>query len=82
MRSRVIALMADAIAATSALAQPAHAAPLIDGVYRFAALTDGRCLVWPELHGPVGTVSLGYCTDSTYTSATPRRTGRYSKGPT
>ncbi|MEU1423358.1 hypothetical protein [Kitasatospora sp. NPDC005751] len=69
MRSRVIALMAAAIAATSALTQPAHAAPLIDGVYRFAALTDGKCLVWPKLHGPVGTVSLGDCTDSTYTSA-------------
>ncbi|MEV7297409.1 hypothetical protein AB0N79_38240 [Streptomyces microflavus] len=47
MRSRVIAVTAAALAATAALAQPAHAAPLPDGIYRFAALTDGKCLVWP-----------------------------------
>ncbi|AWZ05937.1 MULTISPECIES: hypothetical protein [unclassified Streptomyces] len=69
MRSRVIALMAAAVAATAALTQPAHAAPLMDGVYRFASLADGKCLVWPKMHAPVGTVSLGECADATYTSA-------------
>ncbi|MER5712291.1 hypothetical protein [Streptomyces sp. NPDC002122] len=69
MRSRVIAVMAAALAATAALAQPAHAAPLVDGVYRFAALTDGKCLVWPRTHASIGVVSLGDCTDTASTSA-------------
>ncbi|WP_309051494.1 hypothetical protein [Streptomyces sp.] len=68
MRSRVIAVAA-ALAATAALAQPAHAAPLADGVYRFAALTDGRCLVWPKTHASIGVVSLGNCTETASTSA-------------
>ncbi|MFE2749696.1 hypothetical protein ACFXKX_36205 [Streptomyces scopuliridis] len=69
MRSRVIAVMAAAVAAAAALAQPAHAAPLVDGVYRFAALKDGKCLVWPKLNGNIGVVSLGACTDNASTSA-------------
>ncbi|WP_019354278.1 hypothetical protein [Streptomyces sp. AA1529] len=69
MRSRVIAVTAAALAATAALAQPAHAAPLVDGVYRFAALADGKCLVWPKTHGSIGVVSLGACTDTPSTSA-------------
>ncbi|MFJ6798910.1 hypothetical protein [Streptomyces sp. NPDC091268] len=69
MRSRIIAVTAAALAATAALAQPAHAAPLPDGVYRFAALTDGKCLVWPKTHGSIGAVSLGACTDTASTSA-------------
>ncbi|MDK1474889.1 hypothetical protein QNO07_15915 [Streptomyces sp. 549] len=69
MRSRVIAVMAAALAATAALAQPAQAAPLVDGVYRFAALHDGKCLVWPKTHGNIGMVSLGACTDTASTSA-------------
>lgn len=69
MRSRVIAVMAAALAATAALAQPAQAAPLVDGVYRFAALQDGKCLVWPKTHGSIGMVSLGSCTDTASTSA-------------
>lgn len=69
MRSRVIAVMAAAVAATAALAQPAHAAPLVDGVYRFAALKDGKCLVWPTTHASIGMVSLGACTDNGSTSA-------------
>ncbi|MEW5629294.1 hypothetical protein AB1388_22395 [Streptomyces hydrogenans] len=69
MRSRVIALMAAALAATAALAQPAHAAPLVDGVYRFATLTDGKCLVWPKTHASIGVVSLGDCAETASTSA-------------
>ncbi|OIK25543.1 hypothetical protein [Streptomyces malaysiense] len=69
MRSRVIAVTAAALAATAALAQPAHAAPLVDGVYRFAALTDGKCLVWPKTHASVGVVSLGACAGTASTSA-------------
>lgn len=69
MRSRVIAVMAAAVAATAALAQPAHGAPLVDGVYRFAALKDGKCLVWPKTHASIGMVSLGACTDNGSTSA-------------
>ena len=68
MRSRVIAVMAAAVAATAALAPPAHAAPLLDGVYRFAALSDGKCLVWPKTHASIGMVSLGACTDNGSTS--------------
>ncbi|MGW3628475.1 hypothetical protein [Streptomyces sp. NPDC000880] len=66
MRSRVIAVMAATAAAAAALVQPAHAAPLVDGVYRFAAFTDGKCLVWPKTNGPV---SLGACTDNASHSA-------------
>ncbi|UNZ19100.1 hypothetical protein [Streptomyces sp. 891-h] len=69
MRSRVIAVMAATVAAAAALAQPAHAAPLLDGVYRFSALKDGKCLVWPKLSGHTGAVSLGACTDTASTSA-------------
>ncbi|WP_339151241.1 hypothetical protein [Streptomyces sp. F41] len=69
MRSRVIAVAAATLAATAALAQPAHAAPLPDGVYRFAALTDGKCLVWPKTHSNMGLVSLGDCTENANTSA-------------
>ncbi|MFG2532152.1 hypothetical protein [Streptomyces sp. NPDC048516] len=69
MRSRVIAVMAAAVAAAAALAQPAHAAPLVDGVYRFAALNDGKCLVRPNLNGSAVAASLGACTDNTSTSA-------------
>ncbi|MER6088057.1 hypothetical protein [Streptomyces bluensis] len=69
MRSRVIAVMAAAVAATAALAQPAHAAPLVDGVYRFAALKDGTCLVWPKANVNTGPVTLGACTDNASTSA-------------
>ncbi|MET7647616.1 hypothetical protein ABZS83_29080 [Streptomyces sp. NPDC005426] len=69
MRSRVIAVMAAAVAATAVLAQPAHAAPLVDGVYRFAALQDGTCLTWPKSAGNRGMVTLGDCTDNPNTSA-------------
>ncbi|UZI26996.1 hypothetical protein [Streptomyces sp. VB1] len=69
MRSRIIATMAAAAAATAALAQPAHAAPVVDGVYRFAALQDGTCLVWPRSHASIGSVGLGACTDNASTSA-------------
>jgi hypothetical protein len=69
MRSRVIAVMAAAAAAIAALPQPAHAAPVIDGTYRFAALQDGMCLAWPRSHGSIGSVGLGACTGSTSTSA-------------
>ncbi|MET9218286.1 hypothetical protein ACIOC1_15300 [Streptomyces sp. NPDC088197] len=69
MRSRVIAIMAAAAAATAALAQPAHAAPLVDGVYRFAALKDGMCLTWPKTKARIGMVALGACTDTASTSA-------------
>ncbi|WP_340562969.1 hypothetical protein [Streptomyces sp. GSL17-111] len=69
MRSRVIAVTAAAVAATAVLAPPAHAAPLVDGVYRFAALRDGACLVWPKSGGHVGTVSVGACADTASTSA-------------
>ncbi|MFF8096190.1 hypothetical protein [Streptomyces sp. NPDC016675] len=69
MRSRFLSVLAAAVAATSALAQPAHAAPLVDGVYRFAALQDGKCLVWPKTHANIGVVSLGACTESASTSA-------------
>lgn len=69
MRSRIIAVMAAAVAATAALAQPAHAAPLVDGVYRFAAFKDGKCLIWPKSHKNIGMVSLGACTDNASTSA-------------
>ncbi|MER7723308.1 hypothetical protein [Streptomyces sp. NPDC096323] len=69
MRSRVIAVMAAAAAATAVLAQPAHAAPLVDGVYRFAALQDGKCLIYPKPGGYRGAVSLGDCTDNANTSA-------------
>jgi hypothetical protein len=69
MRSRVIAVMAAAGAVAAALAQPAHAAPVVDGVYRFAALKDGKCLVWPKRNGSTGVVSLGACADSASTSA-------------
>ncbi|MEU1350937.1 hypothetical protein ACFYPA_11060 [Streptomyces sp. NPDC005775] len=69
MRSRVIAVMAAAAAATAVLAQPAHAAPLVDGVYRFAALQDGKCLIWPKTAGNRGTLELGDCTDNANTSA-------------
>ncbi|MGY0071001.1 hypothetical protein ACWZEH_30355 [Streptomyces sp. QTS137] len=69
MRSRVIAIMTAAVAAVASLAQPAHAAPIVDGVYRFAALQDGKCLVWPKTHGSIGAVSLGACTDNASTSA-------------
>ncbi|WP_371096718.1 hypothetical protein [Streptomyces sanglieri] len=69
MRSRAISVMVAAVATAAALAQPARAAPLIDGVYRFAALKDGQCLVWPKLNGSTGMVSLGACTDNSATSA-------------
>ncbi|WP_326734884.1 hypothetical protein [Streptomyces sp. NBC_01022] len=69
MRSRIIAVMAATVAATAALAQPAHAAPLVDGVYRFAALQDGKCLIWPKPNGNRGMVSLGDCTENANTSA-------------
>lgn len=69
MRSRVIAVLAAAAAATAALAQPAHAAPVVDGVHRFAALQDGKCLVWPKSHASIGSVGLGACTESASTSA-------------
>ncbi|MEU2245757.1 hypothetical protein [Streptomyces sp. NPDC019224] len=69
MRSRVITAMATAVAATAVLAQPAHAAPLVDGVYRFAALQDGKCLIYPKPGGKRGNVSLGDCTDNANTSA-------------
>ncbi|GAA1322178.1 hypothetical protein GCM10009647_055990 [Streptomyces sanglieri] len=69
MRSRAISVMVAAIATAAALAQPAHAAPLIDGVYRFAALKDGQRLVWPKLNGSTGMVSLGACTVNSTTSA-------------
>ncbi|WP_435972281.1 hypothetical protein [Streptomyces sp. Qhu_M48] len=69
MRSRIIAVMAAALATTAALAQPAHAVPLVDGVYRFAALTDGKCLVWPKTHASIGVVSLGDCAETASTSA-------------
>ncbi|MFJ9890187.1 hypothetical protein ACIQRW_30635 [Streptomyces sp. NPDC091287] len=69
MRSRIIAIMAAVAAATAALAQPAHAAPVVDGVYRFAALQDGKCLVWPKSHASIGSVGLGACTESASTSA-------------
>ncbi|WP_406293313.1 hypothetical protein OG948_02080 [Embleya sp. NBC_00888] len=69
MRSRFVAVTAAALAAVAALAQPAQAAPLMDGVYRFPALSDGKCLTWPKTGGGVGTVSLGACTDTASTSA-------------
>ncbi|MGA4538826.1 hypothetical protein ACPA54_02375 [Uniformispora flossi] len=69
MRSRVVAVAATALAAVAALAQPAQAAPLMDGVYRFPALSDGKCLTWPKTGGSVGAVSLGACTDTASTSA-------------
>lgn len=69
MRSRVVAVAAAALAAVAVLAQPAPAAPLMDGVYRFPALSDGKCLTWPKTGGGVGVVALGACADTASTSA-------------
>ncbi|MFQ6856181.1 hypothetical protein AAIB46_35760 [Streptomyces sp. 35M1] len=69
MRSRIIAVVAAAAAATATFAQPAHAAPVVDGAYRFAALHDGKCLIWPKSHASIGSVGLGDCTENASTSA-------------
>ncbi|MEU0940905.1 hypothetical protein [Embleya sp. NPDC005971] len=69
MRFRSVAVAAAALTVVAALVQPAQAAPLMDGVHRFPALSDGKCLVWPKTGGSVGNVSLGACTDTASTSA-------------
>ncbi|MGC0421783.1 hypothetical protein [Embleya sp. AB8] len=68
MRARLVAVVAAAVAAVATLAPPAQAAPLGDGIYRFPALTDGKCLIWPKPVASPGSVALGACADTASTS--------------
>ncbi|KAB2588683.1 hypothetical protein F5983_30970 [Streptomyces arboris] len=85
MRSRIIATVFAAAAATATLAQPAHTAPVVDGVYRFAALQDVQCLVLPESHasrrrrGRVGIATL--LVGNTVRGSARRWAARWSRYP-
>src|SRR4051794_21653987 len=68
MRARFIAVVAAAVAAVATLAPPAQAAPLGDGIYRFPALKDGKCLIWYKPVTSPGAVSLGACAETASTS--------------